>query len=120
MKIDKAIELLKNIGPLRGTLSEEDIEAIKLGAEALKREQDKQKRPDNPGLRGKLEFFSAKVRSGFIKEENDEEEINKIIALSPDCNTCPVIKDLEEVHKRRPDYGVASCIEYLKYKLGKP
>jgi len=36
MKIDKAIELLKDIGPLRGTLSEDDIKAIKLGIEALK------------------------------------------------------------------------------------
>jgi len=88
--------------------------------EILASEQDEQKKPDNPVLRGKLEWFSAKVRSGFIKEEDDEKEIDKILALSPDCNACPVIKELEEVHKRRPDYGVAACIQYLKYKLGKP
>ncbi len=77
-------------------------------------------RIDNPALRGKLEYFAAKVRSGFIKEEDDEKEINKIIALSPDCNTCLVIKGLEEVHKRRPDYDIAACIQYLKYRFGKP
>ncbi len=79
-----------------------------------------QNRMDNPGLRGKLEWFAAKVRSGFIKEEDDEKEITKIIALSPDCYDCPIFKDLEEVAHRRPDYTVANCILYLKYKMGKP
>lgn len=37
MNIDKAIEHLKDIGLSRGTLSEDDLEAIKLGTEALKR-----------------------------------------------------------------------------------
>lgn len=37
MNIDKAIEHLKSIGPLRGTLSEDDIEAIRLSTEALLR-----------------------------------------------------------------------------------
>lgn len=36
MKIDKAIGILKLIGPYRATLRDEDIEAIKLGIEALK------------------------------------------------------------------------------------
>jgi len=36
MKIPKAIELLKDIGPYRGTLSEDDLKAIKLGTAALK------------------------------------------------------------------------------------
>jgi len=37
MKIDKAIELLKDIEPLRATLSEDDLQAIKIGIEALRR-----------------------------------------------------------------------------------
>ncbi len=35
MTIDEAIKLLKDIGPYRGTLSEDDLKAIKLGIEAL-------------------------------------------------------------------------------------
>jgi hypothetical protein len=36
MTIDEAVKLLKDISPLRGTLSPEDIEAIRLSIEALK------------------------------------------------------------------------------------
>jgi len=38
MTLDKAIELLKDIGPYRATVSEDDIDAIELGIAALKRE----------------------------------------------------------------------------------
>ncbi len=36
MTIDKAIRLIRAISPNRGTLSEDDFKAIKLGEEALK------------------------------------------------------------------------------------
>lgn len=39
MKIKKAVEHLKGIGPHRGTLSEDDLKAIQLGIEALNRIQ---------------------------------------------------------------------------------
>lgn len=45
MTIEKAIELLSAIGPLRGTLSTEEIMAMQLGIEALVRIRYQRKKP---------------------------------------------------------------------------